>query len=127
MPAPKDDTETAECYVKITKELSFDLTADEILTGLKGMEHKQKAQSDKVSLDDADLENVAGGVGDPRCSETFDEGEWCWFSDSCSVVISYYDDQPAQQKPSESPLSRITFHEEEESKPDLIEDFDVPF
>ena len=89
MPVPKNDAEAAEGYVKIAKELGFDLTADEILAGLKGMEQAQKAESDKVSLDDVDLENVAGGK-DERCGSTFEPGEWCWFSDSCDYVISYY-------------------------------------
>ena len=91
MPVPKDDKEASEGYVKIAKELGFDLTADEILAGLKSMEQAQKAQSEKVSLDDADLENVAGGV--LGCSTTHDPGEWCWFSDSCSYVITYYNDE----------------------------------
>ncbi len=38
IPVPKNDQEAAESYVKIAKELGFDLTADEILTGLKDME-----------------------------------------------------------------------------------------
>jgi len=90
MPAPKNDQEAAEGYVKIAKELGFDLAADEILAGLKGMEQKQKAQADKVALDAGDLDNVAGGAN-PGCDDTHSPGEWCWFTDSCSFVISYYD------------------------------------
>ena len=62
IPVPKSDQEAAESYVKIAKELGFDLTADELMTGLKDMEQAQRTQSDKVSLDDTALEHVAGGV-----------------------------------------------------------------
>ena len=92
IPAPKNDQEAAEAYVRIAKELGFDLTADEIQAGLKGMEQAQKTQSEKVTLDMDDLANVAGGA-DERCDSTFDKGEWCWFSDSCSYLISFYPDQ----------------------------------
>lgn len=102
MPVPKNDAEAAEGYVKIAKELGFDLTADEILAGLKGMEQAQKAQSDKVSLDDVALEHVTGGVQMPDCASTYEsDGEWCWFSDSCSYIISYYD------KPSKNPAKKV--------------------
>ena len=125
MPAPKNDMEAMESYVKIAKELGFDLTSDEILAGLKGMTQEQKAQTGKVSLDDADVENVAGGAGDPRCADTFDQDEWCWFSDSCSYLISFYDDQPANA-PLESPLARYTFHGYE-TEPEYKDDSDIPY
>ncbi len=96
MPVPKDDQEAVQAYVKIAKELGFDLTADEIITGLKGMEEEQKAKSEKVLLDESSLEKVAGGAGDPRCLDTFDEGEWCWFTDSCAYVVTSYYDLPTQ-------------------------------
>lgn len=90
LPAPKSDAEAVEGYVKLAKELGFDLTFDEIKAGLEAAENGRKAVSDKVSLDDADLENVAGGANE-GCDDTHVPGEWCWFTDSCSYVISYYD------------------------------------
>ena len=90
MPVPKTDEEAVEAYTKLAKELGFDLTADEIKSGLKAMESSRKAQSDKVSLDAEDLENVAGGAN-LGCSDTHSPGEWCWFSDSCSVIINFYE------------------------------------
>ncbi len=27
-----------------------------------------------------------------KCASTAHPGEWCWFSDACSLVINYYDD-----------------------------------
>ena len=92
LPAPKSDAEAVEGYVKLAKELGFDLTFDEIKAGLEAAENGRKAVSDKVSLDDADLENVAGGANE-GCDDTHVPGEWCWFTDSCSYVISYYGDE----------------------------------
>ena len=93
MPAPKSDAEAVEGYVKLAKDLGFDLTIDEIKSGLKAMESSRKAQSDKVSLDAEDLENVAGGANE-GCDDTHSQGEWCWFTDSCSIIITYYDEHP---------------------------------
>ena len=96
LPAPKSDAEAVEGYVKLAKDLGFDLTFDEIKAGLKGMEQAQKAQSEKVSLGDADLESVAGGANE-GCDDTHTDGEWCWFTDSCSYIITYYgSDQNSQ-------------------------------
>ena len=97
MTTPGSDGEAAEAYVKIAKVLGFDLTADEILAGLKDLEQKQKEQSDKISLDDHDLENVAGGAN-PECDDTHVPGEWCWFTDSCSYIISLYASPPPVNK-----------------------------
>lgn len=91
MPAPKDDTEAAESYVRLAKELGYDLSFKEILQGLKSFEKAQKDKSDKVVLDAEDLENVSGGAN-PGCDDTHNQGEWCWFTDSCSYLITYYDD-----------------------------------
>ena len=112
MPAPKNDSEGLECYVKIARELGFDLTADEILAGLNGMEQAQKAQSEKIGLDDADLEHVAGGVKMPNCASTYEsDGEWCWFSDSCSYVISYYDTEGELAQMQKDKEQRDAFNE----------------
>ena len=94
MPAPKNDTEAAEGYLKLAKDLGYDLTIEEIIAGLKTLEQEKKTQSAKVALDMDDLENVAGGAND-GCADTHSPGEWCWFTDSCDYVISFYgDDSP---------------------------------
>ena len=89
MPVPESDEEAVACYAKLAKDLGFDLTTDDIKAGLKAMENDRKAQSDKVSLDADDLENVAGGANE-GCNDTHSDGEWCWFTDSCSYIITYY-------------------------------------
>ena len=128
LPAPKSDAEAVEGYVRLAKELGFDLTFDEIKAGLKDLEDGRKAASDKVSLDDADLESVAGGANE-GCEDTHTPGEWCWFTDSCSVIISYYGDEDvaiAKQRkqyenlPCEQPAfllagRDISFEEEEDN------------
>ena len=51
-------------------------------------------ESMKTALDENDLEHVAGGTGkNAGCDSTYTEDEWCWFSDSCSLLISDYDDE----------------------------------
>ncbi len=94
LPAPKNDQEAVAQYQKIAKDLGFDLSADEIFTSLSALEKEQREKTEKVALDDSALENVAGGApGDyygSICADSFQEGEWCWFTDSCAVVISDY-------------------------------------
>ncbi len=46
-------------------------------------------------MDETALESVAGGIEGEKmdkCASTALPGEWCWFSDSCSLAINYYDD-----------------------------------
>lgn len=95
LPAPKNDREAVAQYRKIAKDLGFDLSPDEIFASLKALEKEQREKTDKVALDGTALDQVAGGApGDnygSLCGSTFVEGEWCWFSDYCSAVISNYD------------------------------------
>ena len=97
MAAPKSDKEAIEGYLKLAKDLGFDMTADELIAGLKGLEQNQKAQTDKIALDTEDLENVAGG--NETCIDTHVEGEWCWFTDSCEhLITNYLDIAPNEAK-----------------------------
>ena len=97
LPAPKSEEEALAGYQSVAKQLGFDLSQNEIQAALKAMAQEQKEKTDKDAMEDADLESVAGGGQDERCSSTFDRGEWCWFSDSCSYVISHYDDVSKNQ------------------------------
>ena len=93
MPVPKNDREAAEGYVLIARELGFDFTVEEIAEGLKTLAASRKLASDKVSLGEDALDNVAGGADHPElCKDTFNDGEWCWFTDSCDSLISDYSD-----------------------------------
>ena len=99
-PKPGSDEEAAETYASIAEKMGFKLSREDMINGLKGLEKIQMEKTDaslKQVLDEADLEQVAGGGEDPRCSDTFSPGEWCWFTDSCSFIIRGYDDAAAPQ------------------------------
>lgn len=102
-PKPDSDEEAAAVYVSIAEKLGFSVTKEEMLNGLKGLEKVQQEKTGasdaglKQALDEAALEQVAGGGADPRCDDTFSAGEWCWFTDSCSYVIRFYDGAAPQQ------------------------------
>ena len=63
---------------------------------------EEAADTVREALDDEALDAVAGGTEyekqNAACDTTYDKGEWCWFSDSCSVVINYYDDSSTKKK-----------------------------
>ncbi len=95
MKEPESPEEAAELYVGIAAKLGFsDITKESVAQFLAVKENVQKAVSAKAEadvkevLDEDSLEAVSGG-GD-GCSSTFEPHEWCWFSDSCGVVINYY-------------------------------------
>ena len=110
---PASIEEAAELYADIAAKTGTSIPKDAILAFLKEKEVSQQAQSAKAegavkqALDEEALDAVAGGDGgyvkhNTACDTTFDPGEWCWFSDSCSLVISYYDDgvgAPINTKP----------------------------
>ena len=99
---PAGIEEAAELYADIAAKTGTDISKDAILAFLKEKEVSQQAQSAKAEgavkqvLDEEALDEVAGGGNyenhNTACDTTFDPGEWCWFSDSCSLVISYYED-----------------------------------
>ena len=88
---PKSDTEAINGYLSIAKDLGFSLTEAELVEGLKDLMREQKNKteevSERVSLSEEELNNVAGGSG---CESTYEDGEWCWFSDKCDLVITGY-------------------------------------
>ena len=90
---PKNDEEVIDGYFSIAKKLKLKLTRDEIKDGLKAAAEEQKARTaeaaQKVALDSSDQEQVAGGQY-LNCSSTHEDNEWCWFSDSCDLIISDY-------------------------------------
>ena len=104
MPIPKNEEETLAAYQQIAGELGCVLTPEELERALREAGAAQAARTAqaeakvaKEALTEDALESVAGGdagstVKDhPECEETFSDYEWCWFTDSCQLVISYYD------------------------------------
>ena len=89
LPVPNSEEEAVAGYLGIAKQLGFDFSREDIISALKTLADEKRTQTDKVTLDDADLDHVAGG-GMDICSSTYSPNEWCWFDDSCSYIISYY-------------------------------------
>ena len=108
---PANAEEAAALYADIAEKAGIAVSKETIAAFLKGKEENQQQATAKAegavkaALNEDDLENVAGGGKDERCDSTFDRGEWCWFSDSCSYVISYYDDKQTK---------KITFEDSED-------------
>ena len=127
LPVPGSDEEAYDGYLKVAKELGLDLSREEIQAGMKSMEASRKAATDKISLEDGDLDRVAGGGdGDTHpdlCDSTLTEGEWCWFSDSCSVIITDYSDTLYMRKLVDDAQKDIDELEEYANK--LSEDKDI--
>lgn len=128
---PKNDTETVEGYLRIAKELNFDINEAELVQGLKNLMREKKAQSDetaeRVGLSEEDLENVAGGV---LCDSTYNpDGEWCWFSDSCAVIITIYSDGAYYYEEGKTTEGRDSYFDPQEGDPDYecknLADWDI--
>ena len=89
------EPDTAERYLGIAKELGISVSGEDILSFLQIKEKIQLEKAAKVeeivkeALDEEALENVFGGAD--SCADTYSEGEWCWFTDSCSMLICGYD------------------------------------
>ena len=94
---PDSLDEAVGMYVDIVEKAGVSVSKETLRTFFAGkirsqMEAAQKADSDiKKALDETDLDSVAGG-GIVDCNSTFEPGEWCWFSDVCSMVISTYEE-----------------------------------
>lgn len=99
---PKSAEEAEEQYAAIAEKLGYDLSVEEIRHVLQAMESSQKARTGsaedavKASLDENDLNAVAGGGGPEfsDCEMTHHPGEWCWMTDSCSMIINFYEGLP---------------------------------
>ena len=92
-----DGKEAIAQYAEIAKELGLSVSQEELETYLKRSEKVQQKLTEqagntvKEALSDENLEEVAGGAIH-HCEDTYAEGEWCWVTDSCWLVISWYDD-----------------------------------
>ena len=96
MEIPEDQGQVADCYLSLAGQLGYSLTKEEILEAVREMSRAQREKTgkalEKMSLSENDLERIAGGMN-PDCDSTYnEEGEWCWFSDSCIVIICKYDE-----------------------------------
>ena len=93
---PSGAEEAAAQYAAIAEKLGYNLSGEELFQALEAEERLQKANTGKAqgavkeALDEADLNAVAGGqkLDDEICDSTAEIGEWCWFSDYCSWLIT---------------------------------------
>lgn len=102
---PESDAEASEVYAEIAGKLGYALTAEQIAAEAESMAQEllaasAEAEDDAKELDPQALELVAGGDDDCKnhqhysCSSTFEDGEWCWFSDACEAIINKYAGYP---------------------------------
>ena len=115
---PASLEEAAALYADIAAKTGISVAKETILEFLEKKEKVQQAESAKAegtvkqALDEEALDEVAGGSDyekhNTACDTTYYKGEWCWFSDSCAVVISYYDDGVG------APISNAPWTEEDE-------------
>ena len=122
---PADPEKTADCYVTLAGELGYTLTKEEILAAAQEMSKAQQQKTaramDKIALENADLDKVAGGdAGNPACGSTYTDGEWCWFSDSCSVVIDYYIEGTPSLEPNAPNIPDLPISEHEFNFDDIM-------
>ena len=104
---PENAEEAADQYASAAEKLGVSLSKEEVLTFLKDEEEQVRSKTEKavdmVKLSAEQLDHVAGGDGGyvkdhPECDTTYSDHEWCWFSDNCSVIISYYDDSTKENQ-----------------------------
>ena len=93
---PENDEEAIEGYLSVAQALNMDVTKEELAESFAAATEAQKAKTEeaaeRVNLDAKDAESVAGGYKCEKCEDTYEtEGEWCWFTDSCSVLITDYE------------------------------------
>ena len=119
---PSGAEEAAELYADIAAKTGTSISKDAILAILKEKEAIQQARSAKAegavrqALEENDLESVAGGAN-PGCDDTHSPGEWCWFTDSCEFVISYYDNPACKLDSYNYPVKPKTYSTIEEEFP----------
>ena len=90
---PANIEEAAALYADVAEKAGISVSGATIREMLEGREAIQKnitAKAEgavKEALAEAELDTVAGGQR-PECASTYLPNEWCWVSDSCSVIIS---------------------------------------
>ena len=101
---PGSIAEAAGLYADIAEKTGISVSRETIQALLEEKEKLQQAITAeaenvvKEALDENDLETVAGGAN-PGCDDTHTDGEWCWFTDSCSYLITFYDGTSNQAMP----------------------------
>ena len=126
---PDNAEEAVDIYLGIAKELGISVSRENIIEFVRQKEKLQLATSAKAetslkeALDEAVLDSVSGGTVETQCQDTFNAGEWCWFTDFCAVLISSYEGNYA------SANDRFDCSSEAESlsQRDVLAGEDIPF
>ena len=94
---PAGIEEAAGLYLDLAEKLGINVSRESMISFLQAKEKYQQAQSAKAAetvkeaLEDRELDSVAGGYKEHNeCSDTFQDGENCWFTDQCDIVFSHY-------------------------------------
>ena len=86
---PETEKERLAAYLDIAKKLNAELTAKDICayfnTAAAGGE-----------VDDEELSQLTGG-GDV-CAYTYQNGENCWWTDGCDIIVKSYDNYQCGEK-----------------------------
>ena len=107
-PHPETIAEAYEIYAEIAESMGYSLTTEQIRAAGETLTQEQKtatAQAEETvqQIDMDVLDQVAGGgsISDSckkhhhvACDSTYEDGEWCWFSDACETAISGYAGYP---------------------------------
>ena len=92
---PESDEEMVAGYVAAAKELGFDLTAQDVVDGIKAMAQERLAKTEQAEvevqeLSEGELDRIAGGKLDDTCKYSFQDGENCWLTDACDDTLLWY-------------------------------------
>ena len=81
----------APSFAAAAADFGFSFTDEEFQEASAELRQAALDQLDGVELDDAELEQVAGGAGNNyACESTFVDGENCWADDQCDRILNYY-------------------------------------
>ena len=80
----------APSFAAAAADLGFSFTDEEFQEASAELRQAELDQLEGVELDDAELEQVAGGGDNYNCSDTYREGENCWADDQCDRILNYY-------------------------------------
>ena len=92
---PDSNEEIVAAYVEVAKKLGYDLTAKQIVEGIREKFKEQaaitaQAENAVKELDPEELDKVAGGKGNEDCMVSFNNYENCWWEDGCDRVTNSY-------------------------------------
>lgn len=93
--ADLDDEEGFKVLASVAREIGYDVTDDEVVEVFKSRRAVLVKASDAAAdecrqLSDDEMDKVAGGGDRSNCSDTYKEGENCWWEDNCKKAIIMY-------------------------------------